>query len=111
MTKNATIGGTLAVTGVSTLTGAVTASSTITSSGVITVNESLTNVGLRNEGICEFVGEVKCLEATGTALTVSGNATIAKQLTLSKVTAADYALDSYGNAKFEMMWRCWRTCP
>lgn len=100
VTKNATIGGTLAVTGVSTLTGAVTASSTITSSGVITVNESVTNVGLRNEGICEFVGEVKCLEATGTALTVSGNATIAKQLTLSKVTAADYALDSYGNAKF-----------
>jgi fibronectin-binding autotransporter adhesin len=100
VTKNATIGGTLAVTGVSTLTGAVTASSTITSSGVITVNESLTNVGIRNEGICEFVGEVKCLEAAGTALSVSGNATVAKLLTLTKVTAADYALDSYGNAKF-----------
>jgi hypothetical protein len=100
VTKNATIGGTLAVTGVSTLTGAVTASSTITSSGVITCNEAVTNVGLRNEGICEFVGEVKCLEAAGTALTVSGNATIAKQLTLSRVTAAEYGLDCYGNAKF-----------
>ena len=100
VTKNATIGGTLAVTGVSTLTGAVTASSTITSAGVITCNEAVTNVGIRNEGICEFVGEVKCLEAVGTGLTVSGDATIAKQLTLSRVTAAAYALDCYGNAKF-----------
>lgn len=100
VTKNATVGGTLAVTGVSTLTGAVTASSTITSAGVITCNEAATNVGIRNEGICEFVGEVKCLEPFGTGLTVSGSAVIEKQLFLTRTTDAAYALDCYGNAKF-----------
>jgi hypothetical protein len=100
VTKNATVGGTLSVTGVSTLTGAVSTSSTLTSAGVITCNESVNNVGIRNEGICEFVGEVKCLEASGTALNVSGSATVGKLLTLSRVTGAEYALDSFGNAKF-----------
>jgi hypothetical protein len=100
--KNATIGGTIAVTGTSTLTGAVTASSTITAAGAITCNEAVTNVGIRNEGISELVGIVKCLEPTGTGLDVTNHASIRGLLTLHRVTTPGmYALDCVGNAKFQ----------
>lgn len=101
VTKNAIIGGTLAVTGNTTLTGAVTAAS-LTSSGVVTVNEAVANVGVRNEGISELVGHVKCLAPTGTGLTVTNNAIVSGVLTINKLTTVPgtYALDSYGNAKF-----------
>ena len=101
VSKDATIGGTLAVTGNSTLTGAISTSSTITSAGIVTVNETVTNVGVRNEGISELVGNVKCLAPTGTGLTVTNNALVSGVLTVDKITAPGvYAFDSYGNAKF-----------
>lgn len=101
VTKNATIGGTLAVTGVTTLTGAVTASSTITAAGQITINEGEANVGLRNEGISELVGTVKCLKpaGTGNGFTCASGAVINGKLQLLSTFGA-YALDAFNDVLF-----------